>query len=293
MQWRSADALRDGERPGLRAPQSPGACVAQSGLCCELTSRVCDHVSIKLSFRWARAPLVGVRPPGRARLLCRRDRPLWAQRGGGRGGAAGVLCGNWVALCSLCRTSRRTGCHHSSSTRQLPRWRAPSSKSPFSSSLRAQLCLKSAPQGNLPVRLIPRFWRDTDGHASLPVLRPLLCLMSGVGAEPLQAHVLHVLRTQTPRESRRGAAGPWSWGFRGDPALSHTPLQDAGWGGLGQHRAELQRHVRLSSRAEGLGAERQETGRSLRQTQLLLGVQTWEGPQDPVGRESGPQGLAR
>lgn len=57
--------------------------------------------------------------------------------------------------------------------------------------------------------------------------------MSGVGAEPLQAHVLHVLQTQTPRESRRGAAGPWSWGFRGDPALSHTPLQDAGWGGSG------------------------------------------------------------
>ena len=65
MQQHSADAPRDGERPGLRAPRSPGACVAQSGLCCELTSHVCDHMSIKLSFRWARALLMGVRPPGR------------------------------------------------------------------------------------------------------------------------------------------------------------------------------------------------------------------------------------
>ena len=138
-----------------------------------------------------------------------------------------------MALCSLYRISRRTGCHHSSSTRQLPRWRAPSSKSPFSSSPRAQLCLKSAPRGNLPLRLIPCFWRNTEGHASLPAPRPPLCLMSGVGAEPLQAHVLRVLRTQTHRESRRGAAGPWSCGFRGDPALSHAPLQDAGWGSSG------------------------------------------------------------
>ena len=39
---------------------------SQSGLCCELTSHVCDHVSIKLSYRWGRALLTGsvcVGPP--------------------------------------------------------------------------------------------------------------------------------------------------------------------------------------------------------------------------------------
>lgn len=138
-------------------------CVALSGLCCELTSRVCDHVSIKLSYRWGRARSGGSMCAGPPAVL-----PGESVGGGvGRGRRTSLRP---VALCSLRRTSRRTGCRLSSSTRQPRRLRAPSSKGPSASSPRAQPQL-TLPRGEARPCASSRASGGTQ-TVSLPAQRP-------------------------------------------------------------------------------------------------------------------------
>ena len=65
-----------------------------------------------------------------------------------------------------------------------------------------------------------------------------------------------------------------SWGFRGGLALSHIPLQEAGWGSLCRTGLSYSGVSVCPPVLGAWGRKRQETGHSPRQTQLLLGVQT-------------------
>uniref|UniRef100_A0AC11DQB3 Uncharacterized protein n=1 Tax=Ovis aries TaxID=9940 RepID=A0AC11DQB3_SHEEP len=129
------------------------------------------------------------------------------------------------------RTSRRTGCRLSSSMRQPRRLRAPSSKGPSSSSQRAQPQLNTAPRGNPPLCLFSGCWRDTDSVPSCSQA-PTSVSCQGSGQSHSRPTSCVSCRLRPPGSQEGVLPASRSWGFRGGLALSHIPLQDAGWGSL-------------------------------------------------------------